>query len=75
MFPGAVISELGAVIRNVKVGLFIYCDGYWFIYEGLPAVHFTLLLFYLVTFLCWVPSLCQSTCPLLFALRLLVVRM
>ena len=75
MFPGAVISELGAVIRNVKVGLFIYCDGYWFIYEGLPAVLFTLLLFYLVTFLCWVSSRCQSTCPLLLALRLLIVRM
>ena len=25
-FPGAVISELGAVIRNAKTGLFISCD-------------------------------------------------
>lgn len=24
MFPGAIFSELGAVIRNVKVGLFIF---------------------------------------------------
>ena len=27
-FPGAVISALGAVIRNVKVGLRIFGDGH-----------------------------------------------
>ena len=30
MFPGAVFIALGAIIRNVKVGLYISRDSYWF---------------------------------------------
>ena len=31
---GAVFSELGAVFRALKVGLFSSCNGHWLIYEG-----------------------------------------
>lgn len=31
---GAAISEQGAVIRALKVGLFSSCNGHWLIYEG-----------------------------------------
>ena len=48
--PGAVFSGLGAVFRNVKVGLFIYHDARWPFYESLPAALFTLFPFSPFTF-------------------------
>ena len=47
---GAIISALGAVIRNVEVGLFIPHGDYWLAKGNTPTALFPLLFSYLFTF-------------------------